>query len=157
MDYALQRLFSLYVDIEHQRRDEGLQYAVYLAHRTEALALRTAEADDWRQLLARMHYVQRQGLQQDWYHGCMGMLGGWWGEWLRLKLQAQAQQARHTLEREAHTRQETYGRYDLARQWYSNQRQPQGIAKGLAQLAGLETLECVCGGKGWRRRRASTG
>ena len=33
-------------------------------------------------------------------------------------------------------RQETYGRYDLARQWYSNQRQLQGIAKGLAQLAG---------------------
>ena len=85
------------------------------------------------------------------------MLEGLGAERLWLKLQAQEQQARHTLEKEAHIRQETYGRYDLARQWYSNQRQPQGIAKGLAQLAGLETLECVCGGKGWRRKRASTG
>ena len=53
------------------------------------------------------------------------------------------------LEREAHRRQETYGRYDLARQWYSNQRQPAAIAKFLAQLAGLVTLECA-----WRERLA---
>ena len=40
----MQRLmFITYVDIEEQRRDEGLRYAVYLAHRTEALALRTGQ------------------------------------------------------------------------------------------------------------------
>ena len=93
--------------------------------------------------------MRRQGLQWEWYHGCKGMLEGWGAERRRLKLQAQEQQARHTLERKAHMRQETYGGYELARQWFINQRQPQGIAKGLAQLAGLVTLECV-----WRERLA---
>ena len=69
-------LFISYVDIEDQRRDEGLRYAVYLAHRSEAAALRKAEVDEWRQLLARMHYVQRQGLQWEWYYGSKGMLEG---------------------------------------------------------------------------------
>ena len=44
-------------------------------------------------------------------------------------------------------RQETYGSYDLARQWYRGQRQLQGVAKGLAQLAGQLCVEC-----GWRDR-----
>ena len=70
-------------------------------------------------------------------------------ERLRLRLQAQEQQARHTLEREAHTRQETYCRYDLARQWSSKQRQFQGVARGLVQLAGLGAMECE-----WRDRLA---
>ena len=74
------------------------------------------------------------------------MLEGWLAEQIRLKLQAQA---RHTLEREACIRQETYSRYDLARQWYINQRQLQGIAKGLAPMAGLVSLECE-----WRDRLA---
>ena len=55
-------MFITYVDIEDQRRDEGLRYGVYLAHRTEAAALRTAEVDERQQFLARMHYVQRQGI-----------------------------------------------------------------------------------------------
>ena len=110
------------------------------------LAPQTVEGEDRWQLLARMHYVQRQGLQWEWYHGCKGMLEGWGAE-LRLKVQAQEQQARHTLEREARIRQETYGRYDLARQWYRNQGQLRGIAKGPAPMAGLVSLECE-----WRGR-----
>ena len=98
------------MDIEDQRPGEGLRYAVYLAHRSQAAALRKAEVDERRQLLARMHCVQRQGLQWEWYHGCKGMLEGWGAEWIRLRLQAQEQQARHTSERETHTRQETYCR-----------------------------------------------
>ena len=48
---GLQRLmFITHVDIEDQQRDERLQYAVYLAHRTEAGALRTAEVDERQQL-----------------------------------------------------------------------------------------------------------
>ena len=137
------------VNIEDQRQDEGHQYAVYLARRTEALATRTAEEEDRRQLLARLHYVRRQRLQWEWYRGCRSMLEGLRAERLRLKLQTQEQQARHTLERDAYIQQETYGRYDLARQWYRNQRQLQGIAKGLAQLVGLVSLEC-----GWRDRLA---
>ena len=44
---GVQRLmFITYVNIEDQRRDEGHRYAVYLAHRTEALALQTAEEED---------------------------------------------------------------------------------------------------------------
>ena len=54
-------MFITYVDIEDQRRDEGLRYGVYLAHRTEAAAFRMAEVDERRQLLASMHYVRRQG------------------------------------------------------------------------------------------------
>ena len=73
----MQRLmFVTYVNIEEQQRDQGLRYAVYLVHRTEALALRTAEVDERQQLLARMHYLLRQGLQREWYHGCKGMLEG---------------------------------------------------------------------------------
>ena len=147
---GVQRLmFVTYVNIEDQRRDEGHRCAVYLAHRTEALALRTAEEEDRWQLLARLHYVRRQGLQWERYPGCRGMLEGWRAERLRRKLQAQEQQARHTLEREACLRQETYGRYNLARQWCRNQRQLQGIAQGLAQMAGLVSLECE-----WRDRLA---
>ena len=146
----MQRLmFVTYVNTEDQRRDEGHRCAVYLAHRTEALALRTAEEEDRWQLLARLHYVRRQGLQWERYPGCRGMLEGWRAERLRRKLQAQEQQARHTLEREACLRQETYGRYNLARQWCRNQRQLQGIAQGLAQMAGLVSLECE-----WRDRLA---
>ena len=97
MQAEVQRLmFITYADIDEHRRDEGLRYAVYLGHRTEALALRTVEVGEWRQLLARMHYVQRQGLQREWCHGCKGMLEGWGAERLRLKLQAQERQARHT-------------------------------------------------------------
>ena len=90
-------MFVTYVNIEGQRRDEGFRYAVYPAHRTQA------EGDKRRRLLARMHYVRRQGLQWEWYHGGKGMLERWGEERLRLKLQAQERQARHTLEREAHT------------------------------------------------------
>ena len=45
-----------------------------------------------------------------------GMLEGWGPERRRLQLQAQEQQARQALEREAYVQQESYGRYDLARQ-----------------------------------------
>ena len=73
----MQRLmFVTYVTIEEQRRDEGLRYTVYPARHAEALALRTAEVDERQQLLARMHYLLRQGLQREWYHGCKGMLEG---------------------------------------------------------------------------------
>ena len=65
----MQRLmFPTYVNVEDQWRDEGHRYAVYLAHRTEALALRTAEEEDRRQLLARLHFLRRRGLQWAWYH-----------------------------------------------------------------------------------------
>ena len=77
------------------------------------------------------------------------MLEGLGADRHRLKLQAREQQARQPLETQAYKRQETDGRHDLARQWYRNQRQLQGIAKGLAQLAGLVSLEC-----GWRDRLA---
>ena len=56
-------MFVTYVNIEDQRRDEGNRYAVYLAHHSEALALRTAEEKYRWQLLTRLHYVRRQGLQ----------------------------------------------------------------------------------------------
>ena len=76
------------MDIEEQRHDEGLRYTVYLAHRTEAAALRTAEVDERQQLLASMHHMRRQGIQWEWYHSGKGMLDRWSAEWLRLRLQA---------------------------------------------------------------------
>ena len=75
---GLQRLmFVTYVDIKDQRHDEGLRYGVYLAHRTEAAALRMAEVDERQQLLASMHHVRRQGIQWEWYHSSKGMLDSW--------------------------------------------------------------------------------
>ena len=64
------------MNIEDQRRDEGRRCAVFLAHRTEAPALQSAEEGDRQQLLMRMHCVRRQGLQWEWYHGCRGVLAG---------------------------------------------------------------------------------
>ena len=49
---------------------------VFLAHRTEALALRSAEEEDGRQLMSQKHHTRRQGLQWEWYHNCKGMLEG---------------------------------------------------------------------------------
>ena len=69
------------------------------------------------------------------------MLEGWGAERQRLRMQAQEQRPRHTLEQEAHTRQETYLRYDLARQWYSEQRRLESRARGLVQLARLGAME----------------
>ena len=69
-------MFITYVDIEEQRRDEGLRYTLYPASHADALALRTAEVAVRQQLLARMHYLLPQGLQREWYHGCKGMLEG---------------------------------------------------------------------------------
>ena len=135
-------MFVTYVNIEDQRRDGGHRYAVFLAHRTEALALRSAEEEDRRQLMTHMHYVCKQGLQWEWYHSCKGMLEGWGAERRRLKLQANSRLGRHVKGQLAHGRQETYGRYDLARPWYWGQRQLQGVAKGLAQLAGQLSVEC---------------
>ena len=85
-----------------------------------------------------------KGLQWDWYRGCKGMLEGWGAERHRLNPQALEQRARRALEREACIRQETHGR---ARQWYGGQRQLQGVAKGLAQLAGQLSLERGWGGQ----------
>ena len=48
-----------YVDIEDQRCYEGLRYAEFLARRTGALALRSAEDEDRRQIMLHMHYVRR--------------------------------------------------------------------------------------------------
>ena len=78
-----------------------------------------------------MHHMRRQGIQWEWFHGCKGILEGWSADWQWLRIQAQEQQARHSLEQEAHSRQETYSRYDLARQWYVGQRRFQSIARGL--------------------------
>ena len=59
---GVQRLvYITYVDIEEQRRDEGLRYAVYLEYRTEALALRTAEVGQQRPLLARCIMCNARG------------------------------------------------------------------------------------------------
>ena len=55
--------------------------------------------------------------------------------------------ARWELEREACGWQETYGRYDLARQRYWGQWQLRGVARSLAQWAGQLSLECE-----WRDR-----
>ena len=53
-----------------------------------ALALRSAEKEDRRQLMWPTQCKYRQGLQWEWYHSCKGMLGGWGAERRRLKLQA---------------------------------------------------------------------
>ena len=55
--------------------------------------------------------------------------------------------ARWELESEACGWQETYGRYDLARQRYWGQWQLRGVARSLAQWAGQLSLECE-----WRDR-----
>ena len=88
-----------------------------------------------------------KGLQWEWYGSCKDMLEGWGAERRAIKLQALEEQARQALEREACTRQETYGRYYLARQWYWVQKGLQGVAKGLAQWAGQLSLE-----RRWRDR-----
>ena len=75
------------------------------------------------------------------------MLEGWRAERQCLRVQAQEQQARHTLEREAHIRREAYYRYDPARQWYREQQRFQKLARGLVQLARLGIMECE-----WRDR-----
>ena len=54
-------MFLTYVDIEDQRRDEGHRYAVFLAHRAEALALRSAEEEDQGPLMAHMHICEGKG------------------------------------------------------------------------------------------------
>ena len=145
---GVQRLmFVTYVDIDDQRRDEGPRYALFLAHRTGALALRSAEEEDRRQLLSQMPYNRRQGLQWEWYRSCKGMLEGWGAERHRLELQALENQGRQAPESEACIRQEPYSRYDLARQCYWGQRQLQWVAKGLAQWVGQLSLECK-----WRDR-----
>ena len=56
-------MFITYVGIEDQRRDEGLRYAVYLAHRTEAGALRKAEVDERQQML--QHFSVRAAMITD--------------------------------------------------------------------------------------------
>ena len=142
-------MFVTYVDIEDQRHDEGLRYSVYLVHRTEAAALRTAEVDERQQLLASMHHVQRQGIQWEWYHSSKGMLDSWAAEWLRLRLQAQEQRARHQIGRSERIRQEDGFRYHLARQWCVEQHSLHVIARGLVQQAGMEALEGE-----WRARIA---
>ena len=52
-----------YVNLGDQRRDLGHRCAVFFANRTEALALRSAEEKDRRQLVLCKHCVRRQGLQ----------------------------------------------------------------------------------------------
>ena len=93
----MQRLMCVtYVDIEDRRRNEGHRYAVFLAHRTEALALWSAEEEDRRQLMSPLHDMRRQRLQWEWLCSCKGMLEGWGGERRRLKLQALEEQVRHS-------------------------------------------------------------
>ena len=65
----------------------------------------------------------------------------------RLKLQALERHARRDLEREACSRQETYGRFSLAGQGYWCQKQLQGVARSLAQWTRQLSLECE-----WRDR-----
>ena len=140
---GVQRLmFVTYLDIEDQRRDEGLRYAEFLAHRTGALALQSAEDEDRHQRMSHMHYVRRQGLQWEWQRGCKGM--EWGAERRRLKLQALEKHARWELEREACSSLETYCTCHLARQRYWCQRRMQGLARSLAQWAGQLPLECEC-------------
>ena len=55
---GVQRLmFVTCVNIEDQRQDEGHRSAVFLAFRTEALGMQSAEEEDRRQLMSHMHYV----------------------------------------------------------------------------------------------------
>ena len=63
------------------------------------------------------------------------MLEEWVVKRRGLKLQALEKNARQELEREACIRQETYGRYNLTRQWCWCQKQLQGVAKSLARWA----------------------
>ena len=84
---GVQRLiFINYMDTAEQRRDEGQQYVVYLAHRAGALAIGTTEDEDQQQLTPHMHYMRRQGLQWNWRQGCKGMLEEWVAERRRLRL-----------------------------------------------------------------------
>ena len=103
----VQRLmFVTYMDIEEQRRDEGHRCALFLAHHTEALALRAAEGEDRRQLMSHVHNMRRQGLRWGWHRGCKGMLEEGVAEPLRLKPQALEKHARWELERKACSRQD---------------------------------------------------
>ena len=70
------------------------QYAVFLTFCCGALALQAAEEEEGRQLMARMHYVQMQGMQWEWHWDCKGMLEGWVAERCTLKLQTLERQSR---------------------------------------------------------------
>ena len=108
------------------------------------------------QLLVRMNYMGRQGLQWEWHQGCKIMLSGWLVEQGILEVQSLESRSGWVLEEECHSRLEVRGRYCVTRQWH----RVQAILRGMAQVwhswQSPHTWS-VSGGHGWCRRNTLGG